>query len=103
MRRIRKARCLSRDVEDAADFYELESATLAIKFLVAFGDAVRLLREFPSVGSPRYRHMLGIPGLRCIQTDTFPYLLFYQEQDGQLILARLLHHSRDVASILKQV
>lgn len=102
MKRIRKARRLSRDVDEAADFYELQSATLAMKFLTAFGDAVRRLRGFPSIGSPRYRDMLDVPGLRCIQTDTFPYLLFYREQGGQLILARLLHNSRDIASILKR-
>ena len=46
--------------------------------------------------------MVDMPGLRCIQTDTFPYLLFYREQGGPLILARLLHNSRDIAFILKQ-
>ncbi len=72
-----------------------------MKFLTAVGDAVRLLRGFPSIGSPRYRHLLDMPGLRCIPTDSFPYLLFYREEDGQLILARLLHSSRDIARIIK--
>lgn len=102
MKGIRKARRLSRDVDEVADFYELQSAALAMKFLTAFGDAVRRLRAFPSIGSPRYRHMLDMPGLRCVQTDTFPYLLFYREQGGRLILARLLHNSRDITTLLKQ-
>ena len=102
MKGIRKARRLSRDVDEAADFCESQSSALAVKFMSAFGDAVKLLREFPSIGSPRYRPMVDMPGLRCIQTDTFPYLLFYREQCGRLILARLLHNSRDIAFILKQ-
>lgn len=102
MKRIRRARRFSRDVDEAADFYELQSAALAMKFLTAFGDAVRRLREFPSIGSPRYQHMLDMPGLRCVRTDTFPYLLFYREHGGRLILARLLHNSRDITSHLRQ-
>lgn len=102
MKVIRKARRLARDVDEAADFYELQSAALAMKFLTAVGDAVRLLRGFHSIGSPRYQHMLDIPGLRCIPTDTFPYLLFYREECERLTLARLLHNSRDIASILKR-
>lgn len=102
MKGIRKARRLSRDINEAVNFYEAQSASLAMDFLSAFGKAVRRLTEFPSIGSPRYRHLLDMPGLRCIPTDTFPYLLFYKEQGEHLFLARLLHHSRDIAGLLKQ-
>lgn len=72
-----------------------------MKFLPPCGDAVRLLGGFPSIGSPRYRHIVDIPGLRRIQTDRFPYLLFCREQGARLAQARLPHDSHDIASILK--
>ena len=101
MTRIYRGPALRGDVDKAAEYYEQESGTLALKFLAAFGDAFRLLRQYPCAGSPRYGRMLGIHGLRCLPTDTFPYLLFYREQPGQLVLARLLHMSRDIEPLLE--
>ncbi len=100
MTRIYRGSALRLDVEKAAEYYELESGTLALKFLAAFGDAFRLLRQYPSAGSPRFGQVLGISGLRCLPTNTFPYLLFYREQPGHLVLSRLLPMSRDMESLL---
>ncbi len=69
-------------------------------FLTAFGEAPRLLWHHPAIGSPRYGQVLYIHGLRCIQTSTFPYLLFCQEQDRPVRLARWLHLSRDIGALL---
>lgn len=101
MTRIYRGPALRLDVEKAAEYYELESGTLALKFLAAFGDTFRLLRQYPSAGSPRYGQVLGISGLRCLPTAAFPYLLFYREQPGHVVLSRLLHMSRDIASLLE--
>lgn len=101
MKGIRKTRRLSRDIEEATDFYEMHSAALAMKFMTALGNAVRLLKEFPSIGSLRFQQVLDVPGLRCVQTDAFPYLLFYRKQGEQVLLARLLHSSRDIANLLR--
>lgn len=72
-----------------------------MKFMTALGNAVRPLKEFPSIGSPRFQQMLDVPGLRCVQTDAFPYLLFYRKLGEQVLLARLMHNSRDIAKLLK--
>jgi plasmid stabilization system protein ParE len=88
---------LGRDIEKAADYYEMESAALAMRFMGALGDAVRLLRAHPRIGSPLIGAGLGIPNIRAITPHAFPYLLFYTEYRGRLILIRLLHMSRNLA------
>ncbi len=100
MKRIYRGPLLWRDVAKATKYYELESATLSLNFLVAYGNAFRLLRQYPSIGSPRYAQMAGLSDLRCLPTSAFPYLLFYRDQPGRLILSRLLHMSRDLPSLL---
>lgn len=100
MKRVYRGPLLWADVEKATEYYERESATLSLNFLAAYGNAYRLLRQYPSAGSPRYAQVLGISGLRCLQTPTFPYLLFYREQPGHLVLSRLLHMSREITSLL---
>ncbi len=100
MKRIYRGPRLWADVANATKYYELESATLSLNFLAAYGDTYRMLLQYPCIGSPRYAEMMGIRGLRCLTTPSFPYLLFYREQPGHLILSRLLHMSRDVRSCL---
>lgn len=97
MKRVYLGPRMGRDIDKAADFYELESAALAMRFMAALGDAVRLLREHPKIGSPIHAMMLDAKGVRAISTNAFPYLLFYTEFQGRLILVRLLHMSRNLA------
>ncbi len=101
MKRIYRGPLLRTDVEKATEHYERESATLSMHFLAAYGNAYRLLLQYPSIGSPRYGQTVGISGLRYLPTPSFPYLLFYQEQPGHLVLSRLIHMSRDIISLLE--
>lgn len=96
MKRVYLGPRLGRDIDKAADFYELESAALAMRFMAALGDAVRLLRALPKIGSPVFGLMLDSTGVRAVSTNAFPYLLFYTEFQGRLILVRLLHMSRNL-------
>ncbi len=100
MKRIYRGPRLRADVANAVEHYERESATLALKFLAAYGSAFRLLREYPGAGSPRYAQMMGIRGLRCLATPNFPYQLFYREAPDHLVLSRMVHMSRDIPSLL---
>ena len=96
MKRVYLGPRLGRDIDNAADFYEMESATLAMRFMAAFGDAVRLIRAHPKIGSPIYGVMRDFKDMRALSTNVFPYLLFYTEFRGRLILVRLLHMSRNL-------
>ncbi len=85
------------DLEKAADYYEEESATLSLRFLAAFGKAVRLARTHSSIGSRRHEISAHQMGLRYVITEGFPYLLFYKEGVERIVLLRLLHMSRNIA------
>lgn len=101
MKRVCLGPRLGRDIEKAADFYEMESAALAIRFLGSIGDAVRLLRAHPRIGSPLYGFKLDLAGMRAITTLAFPYVLFYVEFRDRLILVRLLHMSRNIPRLFE--
>lgn len=96
MRRVYLGPQLGRDIDRAADFYETTSAELAMRFLAAVGDSVRLLRAHPYIGSPLQGIRLDRAGIRTLITHAFPYMLFYTEIQERLILVRLLHMSRDI-------
>lgn len=98
MRRVYLGPRLGRDINRAADFYKSESAELSLTFLGAFGDAVRMLRAHPRIGSPLFGAKLSLSGIRAIATKTFPYLLFYTEVRERLVLVRLLHMSRNISA-----
>jgi toxin ParE1/3/4 len=50
----------------------------------------------PGIGSPRYAHELGLPGLRVWPLRRFPYLIFYVERADHLDVWRVLHAQRDL-------
>ncbi len=102
MRRFVRSPRLRQDIDNAVDFYELQSAELAMRFLAAFGDSVRLVRRHPAIGSTRYRSLLDIDALRHVRTDAFPWLLFYRENGDHVIFARLPHMSCDIAHLLSR-
>ncbi len=101
MKRLYRGPLLRADVKKATEHYERESATLSLNFLAAYGKAYWLLLQYPSMGSPRYAQTVGISGLRYLPMHSFPYLLFYREQSGHLVLSRLIHMSRDITSLLE--
>lgn len=86
------------DLAKAADFYEEESASLSMRFLTAFGQAVRLARMHSAIGSLRHDSPDEKSGTRFVITDGFPYLLFYKDEGKRIVLLRLLHMSRNIAA-----
>ena len=59
-------------------------------------DAHRRIGEGPAIGSPRYAHELGLPGLRSWTVRKFPYLVFYVERETEIDVWRILHVARDI-------
>ena len=84
------------DLEKAADYYEEESAALSMRFLSAFGNAVRLARTYSAIGSRRHETSADQASLRYVITNGFPYLLFYKDDAERIVLLRLLHMSRNL-------
>lgn len=88
-----------RDIEEAIDYYTLEAgADVALRFIDAVSQAYRVISVRPASGSPRYAHVLDLPGLRSRKLGRFPYLIFYLERDDHVDAWRVLHAQRDIPS-----
>lgn len=89
------------DIRDVLVHYGTEGGTpLALAFLDALEDAIRRVERHPASGSPRYESELGIPRLRSVALQGFPYLVFYREEADHLDVWRVLHAHRDLPGSL---
>jgi toxin ParE1/3/4 len=84
------------DVIEAIDHLLAESADAALRFIAALEAAYARIRRSPAIGSPRYAHELGLPGLRCRPCGRWPYLVFYVEREDRIEVWRVLHMRRDI-------
>lgn len=84
----------------ALDHYLVEADHgVALQFVEAVEHALHLLGDMPYVGSPRLAHELGLPELRALLVDGFPYLIFHVVHDDHIDVWRVLHASRDLPTI----
>ena len=91
------------DIDQAVDHYlEEAGATVALAFINAAEATLRRIGELPGSGSPRYAHELGIPGLRFLSIDRFPYLIFYMEGKEEIDVWRVLHGARDIPAWMRK-
>jgi len=85
------------DVENAFDHYlEEAGARVAVDFADALEKAYRHIGRTPATGSPRFAHLLEVPGLRSWPVTRFPYLVFYFERDDHVDVWRVMHVLRDI-------
>lgn len=89
------------DVDEALAFYGREAPHVTAAFIDAFEAAVAFIRRTPGAASPRFAHELEWPGLRSVALRSFPWTVFFLDQTRQLAVLRVLHHSRDLATLLK--
>jgi toxin ParE1/3/4 len=88
------ARC---DIDEAIDYYLQEAGDrVASRFIDAAEAAFRAIGRSSAAGSPRYAHLLDLPGLRFHQLKRFPYLVFYVEREDHIDVWRALHAKRDI-------
>ncbi|MEO6280619.1 type II toxin-antitoxin system RelE/ParE family toxin [Roseateles sp.] len=91
------------DVEQALDHLLGEGAAdAALSFVDELEAAQQQIARQPGIGSTRYAHELGIPGLRSWAFGVHPYLLFYVQRDTHLDVWRVLHQRRDLAAWLAE-
>ena len=97
---VRRAQA-RREIDDAIDHYLREGGVaLALRFVDAIDQANDLIQH-PSAGSPRYAHLLDVPGLRTLRVKGFPYVFFYIEHRDRADVWRFLHGHRDVLAELE--
>lgn len=90
-----------RDVQEAIEFYLTEGAQrAALKFIDALEQALQDVERHPAIGSTRYAHELGLPGLRCWHLKGYRHIVFYVEREDHVDIWRVLHGSRDIPSWL---
>ncbi|MFV2045361.1 MAG: type II toxin-antitoxin system RelE/ParE family toxin [Anaerolineales bacterium] len=72
----------------AIDFYESTDASLGLDFIEDVEQAVQLIAEFASIGSP------APSSTRRAHLRRFPYALVYQETSELIIVVAVEHHRR---------
>lgn len=87
----------NRDVDDALAHYVNEAPVdVVLGFIDALEHAYALIGQQPGIGSPRWGHELGLPGLRAWPLTRYPYLVFYVEVADHVAVWRVLQAQRDV-------
>ena len=94
-------RLANRDIQEAVDDYARQAGErVALGFVDALQSAFRDIAEHPALGSARYAHELGLPGLRSRSTRRYPYMVFYVEHADHIDVWRVLHAHRDIPTWL---
>lgn len=84
------------DVDHVIDYYRDSSSEAADRFIDALQAGLTLLADHPSIGATRFAIDAGIPELRGLTLQHFPYVLLYTDDDDSVRMHRVLHTSRDL-------
>ena len=96
-RRVVTTRRANEDIDSAVEHYLAEGAAdTALAFVDALEKARDLLGSQPSIGSPRFAVELGMPELRGLALQKFPYVAFYTDDSDAVRIHRILHTRRDI-------
>jgi len=91
------------DVDEAIAYYLDQSAEQAAAgFIDALEEAYNHIGRHAATGSPRYAHVLNLPGLRFWPLTRYPYLVFYIEHPDYIDVWRVLHSQRDLPEWLPE-
>jgi toxin ParE1/3/4 len=95
---LKLSRIARADFREAADYYREIDPGLANRWVDAVEHRLVDIGRQPRLGSPRFSETLSVVGLRYKAVSRFPYLVFYVETENDVIVVRILHERRDVAS-----
>jgi toxin ParE1/3/4 len=93
-------RLAEQDIFEAIDYYAEHAPDVVERFMKAVDRAMALIGDSPGIGSPAFAEVLDIPGLRYKAVRAFPYAIFYQESERIIRVIRVLHHGRDIMSLI---
>lgn len=74
----------------------------ALGLIDALENAYAHIGRHPATGSPRYAHILNLPGLRFWPLTRYPYLVFYMERPDHIDVWRVLHSKLDIPEWLTE-
>ena len=87
-RRVRFHPAAQLEIDEAADFYDLEGPGLGSVFLDAVERSLKQVSEFPHASPITIKHV------RKKLVSGFPYAAMYSEIGGAILVLALAHHSR---------
>lgn len=100
MRPVVVRRLAESDIFDAIDYYVEHAPKVVKRFITAIDGAMEDIGRSPGIGSPSFAEVLDIPKLRFRALKSFPFAVFYQEIDTEVVVLRVLHHGRDVMNLI---
>ncbi len=74
---------------------------VALGYVEELQNAYKLIASHPGFGSLRFAYEIGLPSLRSVQLERYPYLVFYLEQLDHIDVWRVLHAKRDIPAWLQ--
>ena len=93
-RRVLIRAAAEKDLDEAHKWYNGQKPGLGDEFLVSIAEALTRLEHHPG----RYRVIYK--DFRRVLVECFPYRIFYQLRGNDVIVFRVIHHSRDYSTQL---
>jgi plasmid stabilization system protein ParE len=100
VKRVEIRQLAERDLFDAIDCHVEHAPRVVDRFQAAVDRTMELIGRSPKSGSSSLAETFDIEGLRYRVVKAFPYSVFYQESDAQVMVLRVLHHSRDADNLM---
>lgn len=100
MKPVAISRLAEQDIFDAIDYYSQEVPQIVERFMRSVDAAMSAIGRSPRTGSPAFAETLDIDGLRFRTIRSFPLAAFYQEFETEVLVLRVLHHGRDLMSLI---
>ncbi|SBT10175.1 Plasmid stabilization system [Candidatus Accumulibacter aalborgensis] len=89
------------DAKEATRYYRRTGGNrLARRFVAKIRASLESIARQPAIGSLRYADPVGIPNVRFVALNKFPYLVFYLDRGQHIAVIRLLHGLRDLPTLL---
>ncbi len=88
-RRVLIRPAAEKDLDEAQAWYNEQRRGLGDEFLVSIAEAFTRLEQDPE------RYLVLYKDFRRVLVERFPYKIFYQLRENNVIVFRVLHHARD--------
>jgi plasmid stabilization system protein ParE len=92
--RTRLAPAAVRDIADILGFLSTRSTSASAGFRDRFREARQFIGQYPLSGRPTDE-----AGVRYVNTGKYPYLIFYEIFDVEVVIMRIMHGARNPRSM----
>jgi toxin ParE1/3/4 len=90
------------DLLDHLDYIADDNPDAALRFVEAIEKACERLAEMPNIGRIREFNNPRLMGIRMWPVPGFPrYIIFYQANEAQVRVLRILHSARDIPALFE--